>query len=79
LISSLPYVFPYSFENDLNCCEVRKMDDDDDDDDVNNNNNNIIIIHLYLEHHTQYRNLKSEWWRSPLVQEEKCQEEKSCD
>ena len=35
---------PHSFENHLNCCDVRKVDDDydedDDDDDDNNNNNN---------------------------------------
>jgi hypothetical protein len=36
------------FENQLHCCELRKVDggggddDDDDDDDNNNNNNNIF-------------------------------------
>ena len=34
---------PYSFENQLKCCEVNVDDDDnecDDDDDYNNNNSN---------------------------------------
>ena len=33
----------YCFENQLQCCELRKVDDDDDDNNNNNNNNNNIM------------------------------------
>jgi hypothetical protein len=42
---------PHSFENQLNCCEVRNVDDDnndDDDDDDNNNNNNLSQKYIEL-------------------------------
>jgi hypothetical protein len=40
---------PYSFENQLNCCEVRKVGDDDDDDDDDDDSNNTSTGNWTLE------------------------------
>jgi hypothetical protein len=40
-VSNAWSVAPYCFENELNCCETRKVDDYDDDD-------KIVIIIIYL-------------------------------
>jgi hypothetical protein len=37
------------FENQLNCCEVRKLDDDDDDDSLSVNNSVVKLVMRYEE------------------------------
>jgi hypothetical protein len=57
-------------------------DDDDDDDDDDNDNNNKDSLQKnsctrnisHCKENATIRNLKPEWWGSPLVQKEKCQE-----
>jgi hypothetical protein len=38
----------YSFDNQLNCCEIRKVYDNDDGNDNYDNNNMIIIIIIII-------------------------------
>jgi hypothetical protein len=38
----------YSFQNQVNCCEVRKVDDDDDDDDKEEEKHNDNDVNTML-------------------------------